>query len=125
MVVSALSYLRLISDSAGESHFVPLNIEMTTRTFAPPAPSFEVSEMAPAAKVGFLRVPKGWMGELHPSPVRMWVFFLGGAMEFEASDGEIRPGVPGQAILLEDTTGKGHLSRVTGNADAILALVQV
>ncbi len=55
----------------------------------------------------------------------MWIFFLSGEMEFEASDGEVRPGVPGQAILLEDTTGKGHSSRVTGNADAVLALVQV
>jgi len=115
----------LVSDSAGDSHFVPLNIEMTTRMFAPPAPSFDVSEMAAAAKVGFLRVPKDWVGELHPSPVRMWIFFLSGEMEFEASDGEVRPGVPGQAILLEDTTGKGHSSRVTGNADAVLALVQV
>ena len=125
IVASTLSYLRLVSDSAGESHFVTLNIEMATRMFAPPAPSFDVSEMAAAAKVGFLRVPKGWMGELHPSPVRMWVFFLSGEMEFEASDGEVRPAVLGQAILLEDTTGKGHLSRVTGDGDAVLALVQV
>jgi hypothetical protein len=124
-VASALSYVRLISDAAGDSHFVPLDIEMTTRNFAPPAPSFDVSELSPAAKVGFLRVPKGWVGELHPSPVRMWIFFLSGEMEFEASDGEIRPRVPGKAILLEDTAGKGHLSRVVGKSDAILALVQI
>ena len=55
----------------------------------------------------------------------MWIFFLSGEMEFEASDGEIRPGVPGKAILLEDTAGKGHLSRVVGKSDAILALVQI
>lgn len=124
-MASALSYVRLMSDAAGDSHFVPLDIEMTTRNFAPPAPSFDVSELAPASRVGFLRVPRGWIGELHPSPVRMWVFFLSGEMEFEASDGAIRPGVPGTAMLLEDTTGKGHSSRVVGNADAILVVVQV
>jgi hypothetical protein len=103
----------------------PLEIGMTTRNFAPPAPSLDVSELTRAAKCGFLRVPRGWSGELHPSPSRMWVFFLSGEMEFEASDGERRPGIPGKAILLEDTTGKGHLSRVVGTTDAILAVVQV
>jgi hypothetical protein len=124
-MASALSYVRLFSDASGESHFGPLEIGMTTRNFAPPAPSFDVSELTPASSCGFLRVPKGWTGELHPSPMRMWVFFLSGEMEFEASDGERRPGLPGKAILLEDTTGKGHLSRVTGDADAILAVVSV
>jgi hypothetical protein len=124
-MAAALSYFRLIPDKTGESHFIPVGIEMTTRDFAPPAPPFDASELVPASKVGFLRVPKGWVGELHPSPVRMWIFFLSGDMEFEASDGEIRPGVPGVAMLLEDTAGKGHLSRVVGNTDAILALVQV
>ena len=124
-MASSLSYFRLVSDAAGESHFVPLDIEMTTGNFAPPAPSFDVSALQPAAKVGFLRVPRGWVGELHPTPIRMWVFFLSGEMEFEATDGEIRPGLPGKAFLLEDTTGRGHLSRVVGASDAILAVVQV
>jgi hypothetical protein len=124
-MTSPLTYVRLVSDAAGESHFEPVEIPMSTRNFAPPAPSFDVSELAPAAKFGFLRVPAGWSGELHPSPLRMWVFFLSGKMEFEASDGECRPGIPGNAILLEDTSGKGHLSRVIGDADAILAVVQI
>ena len=124
-MATPLSYFRLVADSDGESHFVPLSIEMTSRDFAPPAPSFDVSPLEPAAKAGFLRCPRGWVGGLHPSPIRMWVFFLTGTMEFEASDGEIRPGIPGQAFLLEDTTGRGHLSRVVGDSDAILAVVQV
>jgi hypothetical protein len=121
----SLSYFRLVSDSVGESHFVPLDIEMATRDFAPPAPSFDVSALEPAAKVGFLRLPKGWVGQLHRSPIRMWVFFLSGEMEFGATDGQVRPGVPGKAFLLEDTSGKGHLSRVVGDSDAVLAVVQV
>jgi len=31
----------------------------------------------------------------------------------------------GSALLLEDTTGKGHVSRVIGTADATLAVVQL
>ena len=124
-MAQSLSYFRLVPDEAGESHFVPLEVEMTTRNFAPPAQPFDVSTLESAAKVGFIRVPKGWVGELHPSPMRMWVFFLSGAMEFEASDGEVRPGIPGKVFLLEDTTGKGHLSRCVGDTDAVLAVVQV
>ena len=122
---SLVTHIRLVADSSGESHFMPMEIGMTTRTFAPPAPPFDVSELTEASLCGFLRVPKGFDGELHPSPMRMWVFFLSGEMEFEASDGERRRCVPGTAMLLEDTTGKGHLSRVLGDSPAVLAAVQL
>ena len=121
----SVTYVRLVSDAAGESHFVSLEIGMTTRRFAPPAPPFDVSELTSASRCGFLRVPRGFVGELHPSPVRMWIFFLSGEMDFEASDGECRRCVPGDAILLEDTTGKGHLSRVVGESAAVLAAVHL
>ncbi len=120
-----LSYVRLYSDGSGESHFELLEIEMHSRDFAPPAPSFSVSAFAPAAQYGFLHVPRGWVGDLHPSPLRMWVFVLSGEMDFEASDGEHRSAVPGSVMLLEDTNGKGHRSRVVGGAPAVLAVVRL
>ena len=55
----------------------------------------------------------------------MWIFFLNGEMEFEASDGERRRYAQGNALLLEDTTGNGHRSRVLAAADAVLAAVQL
>jgi len=55
----------------------------------------------------------------------MWVFFLSGEMEFEASDREKRKCVPGTALLLEDTAGYGHKSRVIGESDAVLAVVRL
>jgi hypothetical protein len=124
-MAAALKQVRLVADAAGESHFEVLEIAMTTRLFAPPAPSFDVSATSPAQGTSFLRVPRGWIGDLHPSPVRMWMFVLSGTMAFEATDGEVRAVAPGDAILLEDTTGKGHASRVTGDEDAVLAVVQV
>ncbi|HSN22211.1 MAG TPA: hypothetical protein VLS49_16125 [Usitatibacter sp.] len=121
----SIKYVRLVPDSSGESHFVPLEIDVTMRSFAPPAPPFGVSEPMPASQCGFLVVPPGFLGELHPSPTRMWIFFLRGEMDFEASDGERRRCVPGDAILLEDTTGKGHSSRVIGESPAVLAAVRL
>jgi hypothetical protein len=44
--------------------------------------------------------------------------------------GEVSPRIvaailPGSAILLEDTVGKGHRSRVIGNSEVVLAVVHV
>lgn len=122
---SALAYARLYVDAAGESHFEPVAIETFPRTFAPPAPPFNVSEFAPASRYGFLQVPAGWIGERHPSPMRMWIFILSSEMEFEASDGQRQAASPGSALLLEDIAGKGHRSRVVGSATATLAVVEL
>jgi len=118
-----ITYLRLYSDTAGESHFAPVHIEVVPRNFAPPAVPFSVSEWVPASRHGFLYLPSNWVGDLHRSPLRMWIFALKGEMEFEATDGERHGIVPGSALLLEDTTGKGHLSRVVGNESVVLSVV--
>lgn len=122
---STLAFGRIYADEDGESHFGALSFEMTERNFAPPAPAFRVSRMDEAVRQGFLVVPTGWVGELHPTPMRMWIFMLDGEMEFEASDGDRRSLVPGSALLLEDTHGKGHRSHVIGGNIATLAVVQM
>ncbi len=122
---NTLTYLRLYSDDAGISHFAPIDIEVIPREFAPPAAPFDVSVLEPASRHGFLRLPGGWVGELHPSPIRMWVVVLSGEMEFEAGDGAKHRIVPGTALLLEDTSGMGHGSRVIGAGNAILSVVHV
>jgi hypothetical protein len=41
------------------------------------------------------------------------------------SDGEVRQIGPGSIVLVEDRTGKGHISRVTGETDVLSAVVQL
>ncbi len=122
---ATLNYLRLYADEAGVSHFAPVEIEVFPREFAPPAPPFSVSALAPAARYGFLHLASGWVGDLHPSPLRMWIFVLSGRMAFEAGDGEQHWLDPGSALLLEDTDGSGHRSRVVGDGVAVLAVVHI
>ncbi|KAI3593557.1 hypothetical protein D9X30_1284 [Cupriavidus sp. U2] len=122
---STLAFGRIYADDAGESHFGALSFDMAERSFAPPAPRFWVSRMDEAVRQGFLVVPTGWVGDLHPAPVRMWIFLLDGEMEFETSDGERRALVPGGTLLLDDTRGKGHRSRVIGGNIATLAMVEM
>ncbi|ABE46123.1 cupin domain-containing protein [Polaromonas sp. JS666] len=119
---TTLNFRCLYTDDDGVSHFAPLDVEMAPREFAPP---FSVSPLETASRYGFLHLPAGWIGDLHPSPLRMWIIVLSGEMEFEAGDGEQQKIAPGSALLLEDTTGMGHCSRVLGNQPAVLAVVHV
>ena len=123
--MSAVTAMRLHLDGAGESRWQPLQIDLASTEFAPPAPPMEVSPMQAAAGWRFLRLPPRWVGDWHPTPVRLWIFCLGGEMEFQASDGAVHRVEPGSAMLLEDTSGRGHRSRVTGDRHALLVAVQV
>ena len=55
----------------------------------------------------------------------MWIFVLQGEMHFEASNGDYRKITPGSALLLEDTVGVGHFSRVLSSIPAVLAVVRL
>ncbi|MDW5444288.1 cupin domain-containing protein [Polaromonas sp. SM01] len=122
---ATLTYQRLYADDMGVSHFAPLDVEVSPREFAPPAPPFSVSAFTPASRCGFLHLTRGWSGDLHPSPLCMWIIVLSGEMALEAGDGTQQRIAPGSALLLEDTVGVGHRSRVLGNAAANLFVVHV
>jgi hypothetical protein len=121
-----LVYVRLFADADGNSHLEQdLTLQLEPTNFAPPAPAIHVSPLQPASAYAFLSVPEGYFGDWHPSPKRQWLFFLSGQMEFEVSDGARYLGVPGSRVLTEDTTGRGHRSRVIGAGAAVMAAVQL
>ena len=120
-----LRFPRLYADLNGSSRFDWVSIPVTLQNFAPPASAFSVSPLTPATQAGFLHLPVGWIGEMHPSPIRMWIFVLQGEMHFEASNGDSHRLAPGSAVLLEDTVGMGHFSKVVGNSPALLAVVRL
>jgi quercetin dioxygenase-like cupin family protein len=58
---------------------------------------------------------ESWAGEEpHPAPARQYMVSLQGAVEVTASDGDTRRVGPGEVLLIEDTTGKGHSTRAIG-----------
>lgn len=120
-----VSYVRLYADSSGESHFEDLHEELTETDFAPPAAPLNLSSLVNATKAGFLGVPAGWEGDWHPSSGRNLFFVISGEWEIEASDGEIRRFGPGSIVKVEDTTGKGHASRVISVQDSLMGIVQL
>jgi len=120
-----MQYVRVYTDSDGETHIEDLEIEFKEVNFAPPAPPVQLSMFASATQWAFFSLPLGWRGNWHPTPRRQVFFYLAGEVEAEVSDGTIRRFGPGDVTIVEDTTGKGHRSRVVGDTPPLLAVVQM
>jgi hypothetical protein len=120
-----VKYTRVFADSAGESHIEEVEMALTATDFAPPAPPLNLSQFSPATRFGFINAPPGWSGDWHPAPARQMIFYLAGQTEGETSDGSRRRFGPGDIVLLEDTTGKGHRSRVVGDQEVLGVVVQL
>src|SRR5712691_4805884 len=119
------AYTRLFVDANGESHFEDVEIELNSTEYAPPAPPLDVSSFTPATQFGFMRAPAGWSSTWHPSSARNLFFVLSGEWEVIASDGETRRFAAGSVLLVEDTSGKGHASRVVGDTESLAAMVHL
>ena len=51
------------------------------------------------------------LSDWHPAPRRQYIINLDNGVQITASDGESRVIGAGEVLLVEDTTGKGHLSK--------------
>jgi hypothetical protein len=120
-----MRYVRVFTDEEGDSHFEETEFELSPVEFAPPAPPIDLSASHSATRVLFGHSPLGWRGEPHPAPMRQFFLLLRGRIEVQASDGERRTFGPGSIILLEDTTGKGHVTEVVSDGGAFGAFIQL
>jgi hypothetical protein len=120
-----MKYLRLYADSDGESRFEDVDIELNPVDFAPPAAPVNLSAFNPATQCGFLSVPAKWYGAPHPAPVKAIYVFISGEWEITTSDGQVRRLSPGSIVRAEDTTGKGHSSRLLSDSEGFAAVVQL
>jgi quercetin dioxygenase-like cupin family protein len=120
-----MQYVRIFSDPAGETHFATIEVALHWADFAPPAPPVQLADFTPAVRSTFVAVPAGWEGDWHPAPRRQWFIMLAGTWEVTVSDGEVLRFMPGAAVLVEDTTGKGHITRIVGDEEARAAVVQL
>jgi len=117
------SYVRLYAGKDGVSHFENVRVPFDIRDYAPPASPLGVSESMKADSVLFVHQASSWNGTWHTSPRRQFAILVSGTEEVTASDGEVRKFVPGDVVLLEDTSGKGHKAKVTSPAGAIVMMV--
>ena len=118
-----MKYVRMYADKMGDSHFEDVEVEMSLVNFAPSTPPLGVSSSMPSTNIVFADTPAGWYGEPHPVQGRLIIIYLAGEMEVTVSDGEVRRFGPGSAVLVEDTSGKGHASRAIGNDNVLAVMV--
>jgi hypothetical protein len=119
------TYSRLYAGADGESHFEDIEIDLASTDYVPPAPPLDLSSLTPATQFGFMRASAGWSSDWHPSSARNNFFVLSGEWEVIASDGEAWRFAAGSVLLVEDTSGKGHASRVVSNTDSLAVMVQL
>ena len=113
--------LRIYATPDGESHFDEIDIPTTQRSIFPDTAPFELSAHYPASRIRFTRIPAG-MRDVgwHRVPERVLTVRLDGAVEYETSDGEVRHVAAGGFVLVEDTHGKGHVSRHSAAAQSVI-----
>jgi quercetin dioxygenase-like cupin family protein len=125
MSEKTVTIVRLYADEAGVSHYAEDTVGLKATDYAPPAAPLEVSEPEAAKRFVFVGGPPGWEGDWHPSPYRQMVFVLSGCFAVGASDGETRSFGPGAALLLEDTVGKGHHTKVVSAEYGLTVMVHL
>lgn len=100
-----MKYIRLYTGSDNQSHFEEVEL---------PLVQAEIGKISNPIQTNMVLI-----GEIedtpeiswHNPPCRQYVIMLEGAMEIEISDGTKRIFKPGEIVLAEDTTGKGHITR--------------
>ena len=101
---------RLYTDETGVSHFEDVEIAYGETT-----PSGRLSQRFPATGLIFRQVLPTYDLDWHNAPRRQYIVNLDNGVQITASDGEARVIGAGEVILVEDTTGKGHLSKAVND----------
>ena len=92
---------RLYTGADGQTHAEEIEADFTANgAYKMAVTGAELHRMSPSANAGW-----------HPGPRRQYVITLSGHGEIEVADGKKIPVGPGNIDLIEDTTGKGHITR--------------
>jgi len=97
---------RLYVDEQGETHFDEHEVQWKEQGIAG-----RMSERLPATGIIFREVQADYDYDWHNAPRRQYIINLDAGVEITVSDGETRVIGPGEVFLVEDTHGKGHISR--------------
>jgi hypothetical protein len=84
-----------------------------------PAGGNDVYKLLANAGAELRRAPPGRVADWHTAPRRQYVITLSGYGEIEVAGGKKILLGPGDIDLVEDVTGKGHITRTVGNEDRV------
>ena len=118
--MAGFNYVRLYTGDDGLSHFEDIEVELSQGSEAS-----MLSETLAVTGLNFRRNSLSYNLDYHPAPRRQFIVNLTGSVEITASGGEVRVFGPGSIMLAEDTTGKGHISKATGNEERLSLFVHL
>ncbi|MFC1947894.1 hypothetical protein ACFLXY_08255 [Chloroflexota bacterium] len=101
---------RMYTGKDGESHFEDTDIPLGSHDNPD-----RRSELIKATGIIFRETGADYDLDFHNAPRRQFVINLEGSVELILSDGSSRILGPGDILLAEDTTGRGHISRAVNN----------
>lgn len=106
---------RLYTGADGESHLEELDLESHP----------DLTTLHSTKGIVFRQSDVGYFSDWHNAPRRQYVITVSGEVEIGLGDGSVHRFGPGHVNLVEDTTGKGHTTRVVGNSPRITATVHL
>jgi len=119
-------YTKIFADDQGRSRFEDVALELSPGFAAPPAQPLHQAPFLAAEGTFWLGGTADWVGEVrHPAPARVVFVLVQGECEVTVSDGTVRRFAPGNVLLLEDTTGDGHSTRIIGPNTVIVLAVRL
>jgi quercetin dioxygenase-like cupin family protein len=104
---------RLYTGSDNQTH-----AEESELKFTPGSPA-EISRLTQVAAAELHRTAGGSIEDWHRAPRRQYVITLSGRGEIEVVGGKKISVGPGSILLVEDTAGKGHITKVVGAEDRV------
>jgi hypothetical protein len=123
--VACPSYVRLYADADGETHFQDVHLPTAMQTHSSGALTAVADPVAVEGLI-FRRVVEDVQTDAsHNAPYPVFIVTLEGAAEVTVSDGERRTFGPGSVVLVEDTTGKGHVTRPVGTTPRVTLFAPV
>ena len=100
-----MKIVRIYTGADGESHFEDVAVALSDDGHLG-----RMSKLVPARGVIFREVGGDYALDFHNAPRRQYVVNLTGSVELVVGDGTRRVLGPGDVLLAEDTTGRGHKS---------------
>ena len=113
---------RVYSGPDGQSHLVEMPLAMKPFVDVEGAHG-EGTSIQPATGIIFRVSPPGYVLGWHCAPRRQYSISLSGMAEIEVGDGTVARLGPGDVVLAEDLTGRGHVTRVVGDQPRFYAIV--
>jgi quercetin dioxygenase-like cupin family protein len=105
---------RLFTGKDNQSHFEKLDDSETSSLF---------NTVHPVKGLVFRIEDRPQLSDWHPAPRRQFVIILSGQLEIGCGDGSKHLFGPGDARLVEDTTGQGHTTRQIGPEPCVTATI--